>query len=169
VVHRCNAQAYIACRSDFFFPDHHMCICVCFLQFFLALLGDSMGQEVWYRVVQMVANAPEVQPYAAQTVLPVCACNAACSLAHLATMSSPWRSIVGLRVRTLGLPAVSCRDALPRELCPGRLVLAWRVRPLYLGQARLQVRAGAAGCAMGEGGEGEEDALRGASHAGQDI
>ncbi|KAJ4460625.1 putative AP-2 complex subunit alpha-1 [Paratrimastix pyriformis] len=36
----------------------------------ISIGGDHMSQDVWYRVVQFVANGAEVQPYAAQTVLP---------------------------------------------------------------------------------------------------
>ena len=33
--------------------------------------GDHVSEEIWYRIVQIVTNNPELQPYAARTVLKV--------------------------------------------------------------------------------------------------
>lgn len=37
----------------------------------ISTAGDHVSEEIWYRVVQIVTNNPELQPYAARTVLKV--------------------------------------------------------------------------------------------------
>jgi len=37
----------------------------------ISMAGDHVSEEIWYRVVQIVTNNPELQPYAARTVLKV--------------------------------------------------------------------------------------------------